>query len=88
MSQVTGAIKRGSELREGDVIGSRGSSRTITRIEPYPNPHLIDCMDERWRIAYSGDWGETIDPDSPWRQAENGVWGNAFHVNPDGTWVA
>lgn len=85
-----GTVKRGEDMRVGDVLGSRmgqGGDRTVTRIIPYPNPHLFDFMDERWTILKSGTWGQTCDPDHPWRLTVDGTWANAFHVNTDGTWI-
>jgi hypothetical protein len=82
------ALKRGRDLAVGDVIGSRGGeSRTITRLTPYPSPHLFDFMDERWRIAYSGEWGITVGPDEWWRQSVSDTWAPAHHLNTDGTWI-
>ena len=85
---MSGAEKRGAALAVGDILGSQhGPSHTITGLTPYPNPHLFDFMDERWRIAHSGDWGMTVGPDDRFRQAANGVWATWHHVNTDGTWV-
>lgn len=85
-----GSTKPGRDLRVGDVLGSiRGErSRTITRLEPYPSPERFTFMDERWRIAHSGDWGITIDPDAHWRLAEDGTWGTDHHIDEDGRWIA
>lgn len=72
-------VKYGSDLAVGDLIRCIGEDHVITSLPAYPNPHLFDFMDERWRVAESGDWGMTIDPDQLWAQLDNGVWVAAHH---------
>lgn len=76
MSQSAGvaALRRGAGLRVGDVLLLDGSDHTITRLEPYPSAHLFDFMDDRWRVAYSGDWCITIDPNAQWYRMASGAW--------------
>jgi hypothetical protein len=75
-------VKYASDLQLGDTIRFLSGSYTITALPAYPNPHLFDFMDDRWRVAKSGDWGMTLDPDVLWAQLDNGVWISA-HLYPD-----
>lgn len=66
--------KRGHDLAVGDIIRVLGGDHMITVLEPYPNPHLFDFMDDRWQIARSGAFGMTIEPDHTWLQLPDGAW--------------
>lgn len=59
-------VKRGADLREGDILFFLSSPHRITHFRDYSHPAITG--EETWRIAYSGNpddehcWGMTIEP--------------------------